>query len=436
MRSWRKIAAGAAALAVSAALVAGCSSAPASTGAAGTTGSANAGETITLNVGLFGAFGYKEAGLYDKYMADHPNIKIVESSPQNESDYWNALQTRLAGGSGLADIHALEVGRMALVKQDLADKFVDLNTMPGASEYASEFVSWKLGLATTADGKLLAGGTDVGPVAMCYKPELLKAAGLPTAPEEVAKLWPTWNDYVATGKKFMESKTGPKWVDSAAGLFRAASGTTGERFTDKAGNFFWDTNPAVTDTWKLAVDAIQSGLVTKLTQFTDDWNASFTADDYATLVCPAWMLTYVKGQAGDKGKGEWSVTNAPGVANFGGSYLMIPAASQHKEEAWELLKYLTSAEAQAAVFQQAGNMPTNKGALTTIADFKDPYFSDAPTGAIFSKVLNGMPEQAIGVHDGDADTALTTALNSVAQNGTDPAQAWEDAKKSISAAVG
>jgi len=418
-------------MAAVAGLVAGCSSAPTATSSAAT-----GNETITLNVGLFGAFGYKEAGLYDKYMAEHPNIKIVESSPQNESDYWNALQTRLAGGSGLADIQALEVGRMALVKQDLADKFVDLGTMPGGAEYKAEFVGWKEDLATTSDGKLLAGGTDVGPVAMCYKPKLLKAAGLPTDPAEVGKLWPTWSDYVATGKKFMTANTGPKWVDSAAGLFRAASGATGERFTSKTGDFFWGTNPAVTDTWKLAVDAIQSGLVTKLTQFSDDWNQSFTTDDYATLVCPAWMLTYVKGQAGDKGKDAWAVTNAPGVANFGGSYLMIPAASQHQAEAWDLLKFLTSADSQAAVFKQAGNMPTNKGALSQITDFKDPYFNNSPTGQIFSDVLNGMPTQYIGVHDGDADTAFTNALNSIAQKGTSPDQAWADLKKSIEAAVG
>lgn len=431
MRSRQRIAVMAASLAVVGGLVVGCSSAP----TAATT-SAGAGETITLNVGLFGAFGYKEAGLYDKYMAAHPNIKIVESSPQNESDYWNALQTRLAGGSGLADIQALEVGRMALVKQDLADKFVDLNTMPGADEYKSEFVPWKLDLATTTDGKLLAGGTDVGPVAMCYKPKLFKAAGLPTDPDKVAALWPTWDDYVATGKKFMAANSGPKWVDSAAGLFRAASGATGERFTNKNGDFFWETSPAVQSSWKLATDAIQSGLVTKLTQFSDDWNQSFTTDDYATLVCPAWMLTYVKGQAGDKGKGDWAVTSAPGVANFGGSYLMIPKTSQHQAEAWDLLKFLTSADSQAAVFKQAGNMPTNKGALSQIADFKDPYFNNSPTGQIFSKVLNSMPTQYAGVHDGDADTAFTNALNSIAQNGTDPTKAWDDVKKSISAAVG
>ena len=36
--------------------------------AAGTTGGSESAEPVTLSVGLFGTFGYKEAGLYDEYM--------------------------------------------------------------------------------------------------------------------------------------------------------------------------------------------------------------------------------------------------------------------------------------------------------------------------------------------------------------------------------
>ena len=37
---------------------------------------------------------------------------------------------------------------------------------------------------------------------MCYRTDLFKKAGLPTDRDEVSALWPTWDDYIKTGKKF------------------------------------------------------------------------------------------------------------------------------------------------------------------------------------------------------------------------------------------
>src|SRR3954447_10125584 len=57
----------------------------------------------TLTVGLFGTFGFKEAGLYDQYMKEHPNVTIKEDDVEQSADYWTRLKTRLASGSGLDD---------------------------------------------------------------------------------------------------------------------------------------------------------------------------------------------------------------------------------------------------------------------------------------------------------------------------------------------
>src|SRR5882724_7375505 len=103
------------------ALIAGCGSSSKSTGSSGsTTGAAGntssapapSAEKITLRLGLFGSFGYKEAGLYVAYEKLHPNITIKEDDTEQESDYYKALQTHLVASSGLDDIQAIEVGRI------------------------------------------------------------------------------------------------------------------------------------------------------------------------------------------------------------------------------------------------------------------------------------------------------------------------------------
>ena len=90
------------------------------------TASAASDEPVTLSVGLFGTFGYKEAGLYDEYIELHPNVTIEETSIEFEQDYYKALQTHLAGGAGLSDIQGIEVARIAEVTQTQADKWADL----------------------------------------------------------------------------------------------------------------------------------------------------------------------------------------------------------------------------------------------------------------------------------------------------------------------
>ncbi|MBS1698621.1 MAG: extracellular solute-binding protein [Actinobacteria bacterium] len=404
----------------------------------GGSGSGDSGQ-ITLNVGLFGSFGYKEAGLYAAYEKAHPNIKIVETSPQNETDYWSALQTHLAGNSGLADIQAIEVGRLAGVKANLANKFADLSTLEGWSSYSKDFLAWKLDLAKTKDGAQVATGTDIGPLALCYRPDAFKAAGLPTDPTEVAKLWSGgWSDYVKVGDE-VKSKlpSGMKWTDSGAGLFRAAMGVTGEKYTDPDGKLIWDSSDTVQTSWDLGVKAIEDGLTTSLTQFSQEWNQGFTTNAFATIPCPGWMLTYIKGQAGDSGNNQWSVATSPAAGNVGGSYLAIPTASQHQKEAWDLVKFLTSAASMQKVFEQAGNFPSNTGAISAIGSYTDPYFNGASTGKILGDSAASLPTpQVIGVHDGDIETAVMNGLNEVAQKGVSADKAWSNVKAAVKAAVG
>ncbi|MFJ2114642.1 carbohydrate ABC transporter substrate-binding protein, partial [Streptomyces sp. NPDC087850] len=68
--------------------------------------------TTTLTLGLFGAFGYEEAGLYEQYMKLHPDIKIEQTTIQRNDNYYPPLLTHLGTGSGLSDIQGVEVANI------------------------------------------------------------------------------------------------------------------------------------------------------------------------------------------------------------------------------------------------------------------------------------------------------------------------------------
>ncbi|MFF7200148.1 MULTISPECIES: ABC transporter substrate-binding protein [unclassified Streptomyces] len=392
---------------------------------------------VTITVDLFGSFGYKEAGLYAEYEKLHPGVTIKQSDTEDEQDYWKSLQTRLAGGGGLADVQGIEVGRIAAVTQQQADKFEDLKKY-GADKLKSQFADAKWSAATGKDGQVLGLGTDVGPEAMCYRTDLFEKAGLPTDRTELAAKWSTWDGYLALGKEYKKKAPAKSaWMDSVGSLYTIMVGQEEERYYDASGKLIYENNPPIKAAWKASADAAKAGLSAKLDQWSPQWNQAFSAGSFATMPCPAWMLGYIKGQAGEAGKGKWDIAKLPGGAgNWGGSYLSIPRAAKHKKEAYDLIQWLTAPAQQAKLFTKQGNFPSSTGAIAQVADAKDPYFSDAPIGQIFGDAAKAAPVQVLGVHDKNVADQITNALSEVERKGTSPDKAWSTAKKNVENATG
>lgn len=382
----------------------------------------------TLTVSLFGTFGYEESGLFEQYMAENPDIRIEYESTQGEDKYWPALQTKLNSGSGTADVQGIEVARISEVTANQADLWTDLRET-AAADRIGDYVGWKADAATTADGRVLGLGTDIGPMALCYRSDLFEEAGVPSDPDELAARLGSWEDFIALGEEFQAgAPEGTAFHDSAGGLYNAIVSTEEQIYYDQGGELVLESNPAVRRAFDLAAQAGQSGLTARLEQFVDpSWDGGFGSGTFASIACPSWMIGYIKGKAGDAGAGKWNITTLPGGqgGNWGGSYLGIPAVSEHREEAAALIAWLTDAEQQATVFANVGNFPSNTGAIDLVADTTDDYFNGAPIGEIFSSSAANAPTQILGPGDGVAKNALVQALLSVEANGVNPDDAWQ-----------
>jgi cellobiose transport system substrate-binding protein len=428
----------AAAAVLAAVALAGCGGSDDETAEAASDGAATQ-ERVTLKIGLFGTFGYEEAGLYDEYMELHPNVTIEETSIEFEQDYYQALQTHLAGGAGLSDIQGIEVARIAEVTQSQADEWVDLRTL-GADEVEDTFFEWKWQAATTADRAVLGLGTDTGPLAICYRTDLFEQAGLPTDREELASMWESWEDFLDVGRQYVENApANSSFMDSASGLYNAIIGQSEEQYYDEDGNPIHDSNPAVAEAWDIAVQAIQSGLTAKLQQFDQPWNQAFANGAFATIACPAWMIGYIKGQAGDEGAGKWDVASIPGDGgNWGGSYLAIPAASEHQQEAYELIEWLTAPEQQVKMWTQSQHVPSSSAAAAdpAVESATDDYFNGAPIGELFKESADDLPVATLGPKDGVIKDTISNGLLRIEQQGEDPGAAWQKTLDDIEEAIG
>jgi cellobiose transport system substrate-binding protein len=401
-------------------LLAGCSSS-----SSGSDGKAANGP-VTLTVNLFGDFGYGD--LYTKYKETHPNVTIKENVSDFGAHHKN-LQAHLVAGSGAADVEAIEVGQIAGFRPQSA-KFVDFLTKGVSKDTWSDATAKA---ATSTDGKALFGlGTDQGGLALCYRADLLKAAGMPSERDAVSGLFTDWNSYITVGQQFL-AKTpdkNVKWFDSASNLYNAIIAQYPKNTYDESGKVIMDSNPDVKKSWDQTVQAIKAGESAGLGAFSPQWNTGFQKGQFATVTCPSWMMAYIKSNAPET-SGKWDIAKIPGNGggNWGGSYLTVPTQGKNQAAAIELAKWLTAPEQQEWLFKEKGNFPSAKALWEKpdVADFKNPFFSNAPAGKIFSESVKSLKPAILGPHSGDIGNAVGNALQSVEQGKAGSEEAWSKA---------
>jgi len=404
------------------------------TGCASGGGSGDGEGDIELTVTTFGTFGYDD--LYAEYEEANPGITISANNIDTGGNARTDAFTKLAAGSGLADVVAIEEGWLGSV-MEVSDQFVDLRDY-SIEDRKADWVDWKYNQATDSEGRVIGYGTDIGPEGLCYNGPAFEAAGLPTDRAEVAALFggedATWDQYFALGKQYQEA-TGKAWYDHSGFVWNAMVNQLDEGYYTSDGDLNVEGNAELEERWGWIADGAGSGLSANQTAW--DWNGgkSFVDGTFATFVCPGWMLGTIKGQleagGGDASTG-WDFADVfpGGAANWGGAFLSIPASSEHPEEAAALADWLTQPEQQVKQSAAAGNFPSTLAAQEELASAATPneLFNDAPTGQILASRAEGVVAQYKGPDDSVIqENVFGPALKSLDQGEADGPAAWQEA---------
>ena len=390
-------------------------------------------EEITLTISTFNEWGYDD--LLDQYMDLHPNITIEHNKFATSNEARDQFNTSLAAGSGLADVVGVEVDWMPEIMQ-YADQFTDLTS----DSVEGRWQDWKVGQATTPDGKLVGYGTDIGPEAIAYRADLFAAAGLPTDRAEVAELFggadATWDDFFAVGEQFSAGSDVP-FYDSGAAIYQGMVNQIEVAYEDPETN---DVLAVDNEEVREAYDAVMAhtDLSAGLSQWSEDWTNAFQTDGFAVMLAPSWMLGVIAGNA--DGIGGWDV--APvfpgGGGNWGGSFLTVPTQSEHPEEAKALADWLTAPEQQLVAFGTTGNFPSQVEAQTSdeLKTITNEFFNDAPIGEIFAERADAVTVAPYkGPNYFAINDAMAQAINRVEVDGTDDAASswakWVEAVEAL-----
>ena len=390
-------------------------------------------EEITLTISTFNEWGYDT--LLDQYMEEHPNITIEHNKFATSNEARDQFNTSLAAGSGLADVVGVEVDWMPEIMQ-YSDQFVDLTS----DSVEGRWQDWKLGQATTPDGKLVGYGTDIGPEAIAYRADLFEAAGLPADREAVAELLggddATWDDFFAVGEQFAAGSDVP-FYDSGAAIYQGLVNQIEVAYEDPESNeIIAIDNAEVREAYDMVM--ANTDLSAGLQQWGEDWTNAFQNDGFAVMLAPSWMLGVISGNA--EGVEGWDV--APvfpgGGGNWGGSFLTVPTQSAHPEAAKALADWLTAPEQQLIAFGTTGNFPSQVDAQTSdeLAAITNPFFNDAPIGEIFAERAAAVTVAPYkGPNYFAVNDAMAQAINRVEADGTDDAASswakWVEAVEAL-----
>ncbi|WP_029068374.1 ABC transporter substrate-binding protein [Jonesia quinghaiensis] len=388
---------------------------------------------VTLTVSTFNNFGYTDE-LLKEYMDANPNVKIEHNVAAKSDDARLNLTTKMAaGGTGLADIEAIEIDWMPEL-EIVKDSFADLDGVEGID---GRWLDWKEAQGRTTDGKLIGYGTDIGPQAICYRADLFEAAGLDSSREAVAEMiggeGTTWDSYFAAGEEFAKNSEVP-WFDSAGAIWQGMIAQIAEPYENASDGTPKDL--AANTEIKTAYDAVLAAsedLSAGLEQWSGDWDAAFQNDGFATMLCPAWMTGAIEERAG--GVEGWDVADVfpGGGANWGGSFLTVPAAGENVEEAKKLAAWLTSPETQVKAFGNSGAFPSQVEVLSSpeILAATNEFMSGAPVGEIFSNRAQSIDPATLpykGANYFKINSAVSDALKRVDVEKTDDAAAsWDKA---------
>ncbi|MGO1313236.1 MAG: ABC transporter substrate-binding protein [Brevibacterium aurantiacum] len=430
----RRLLATAAVASVSALALAGCSSGGAEADNADSDGD------VTLTVTTFGTFGYED--LYEEYEELHPNVTIEASNIDTGGNARTDAFTKIAAGSGLSDVVAIEEGWLGAI-MDVSDTFVDLRDY-GIEDRKDDWVDWKYEQGTDAEGRVIGYGTDIGPSGICYNGPAFEAAGLPSDRESVAELLDgDWANYFAVGADYTAA-TGEAWYDHSGFVWNSMVNQLEEGYYTSDGELNVEGNAELKERFELLGAATEGGQ--SAAQAAWDWNGgkSFVDGTFATFVCPGWMLGTIAGQleagGGDASTG-WDFADVfpGGAANWGGAFLSVPETSEHKEAAAALADWLTQPEQQVKQSAAAGNFPSTIEAQEELAAdaAPNPLFNDAPTGAILAERAKGVVAQFKGADDSVIqENVFGPALSSLDRGETETKGAWEEAIGLLNELVG
>ena len=211
-----------------------------------------------------------------------------------------------------------------------------------------------------------------------YRTDVFKKAGFDSPPK-------TWDELYQLSKRIRESHKGEEkyaifiatneWANFV--IFGLQNGAEILKDNNTYGNFssekFAEAFTYLTNFYKENLTPLGVSQVTNVYQ-------AFAEEYFSMYISGPWNISeFKKWMTGDL-KDKWMTAalpgpneNTKGVSLAGGSSLVISQRSEHKEEAWKLIEFLSKPETQIEFYHLVNDLPAVKEAWKDTSLSNNPY---------------------------------------------------------------
>jgi multiple sugar transport system substrate-binding protein len=373
-------------------------------------------------------------GTANLFMEKNPKISI-NFIPMAQIDAANNLLAAISAGAGAPDAAFIDwniiqkyVERDGVGVRDLKDFMVP----------KSDWVEWDLALATTKTGKIIGLPEDLGITMMFYRRDVVEAAGMPSDPENFAKVLDTWTNLIQTGIKLTVPEK--RWLLNDAADIWAHAQNEGE-----IRNFDDNGVPVCTEerfvkAAELAVAARKAGIDAKILWWTSDWEVARNKvpGEIALYPCAAWWDQIIQ-PAAPETKGLWGVVPLPNNASSygGGSFFVFPDMSKKFENTFKFLSFLEASIEGIDEYMKSGKfLPAYKKYHTSpVFTTPDPFYGDQVWLKSFADRVADFVPIHMTMNENIANEVMGEAIRNIVDNGAPIKDELENAKEEISSRI-
>ena len=312
----------------------------------------------------------------DRFEAAHPSLRVTRLNPGDAGSFYTKLQTMMAAGDP-PDVFYVGAERLAsFAKAGLLQPLDAYLDAEGTAEdfsidefYPATVEAFRFDGGRIGTGRLWGVPKDFTTVGFYYNQDLLDRAGVPTPASD----W-TWDDFITAARAVgqLPGCTGAEFV-SWASMIRAVLWTEGVTLID--------------DDWTIRLeDPDVIAILDRLRSWRHDESDTLTSGRSETANPASRFLTGTLGFAGPFGR--WVVPTYRTIRDFDWDFAPLPrgrvaanmlatvawsisAESDHPDEAWQLVSWLTGRTTQAKQAALGLAIPTN-ARVAESPSFVDP----------------------------------------------------------------
>lgn len=369
-----------------------------------------------------------------EYQTAHPGTTIDVQDIGYDNAY-DKISVGLQAGSGLPDLITIETDHASGYLGQFPNGFVSLDPVIGDKK--ADFDPSKWAAATGADGKIYMAPWDSGTVALYYRSDYLKDAGVDPASLN------TWDDLIAAGEK-IKAATGHTLMS-----IDVSTGATFGMMMQQQGAWIFDEKGDVAVNSPAAVQALtvlktiqDKGLLKNV----KGWDGRVTATkagDSAVHPEAVWWIGTLEGEMPEL-SGKFGVVPLPAfgdsarTAANGGSNLAVPSQAKNPTLAADFAAYaLADAKNQASMMEHEGLFPSYLPALQEpIFTEASDYFGGQKVYQLFAEQTALIPPVNFTNDYAKASDIVANAVVAAVLNGKDPKAVLDDAAQQIATATG